>query len=45
MAIDDIRYLLDDEARGYKSKYERDDEEFDEREMELEDDRHEDQAD
>ena len=33
--IDDIRYLLDDEARGYKSKYERDDEEFDEREMEL----------
>ena len=40
--IDDIRYLLDDEARGYKSKYERDDEEFDEREMEMEEERKED---
>ena len=45
MAIDDIRYLLDDEARGYKSKYEKDEEEFDEREMGMEEDRHEDQAD
>ncbi len=45
MAIDDIRYLLDDEARGYKSKYERDEEEFDEKEMELEHDRHEDERD
>lgn len=42
MAIDDIRYLLDDEARGYKSKYERDEEEFDEREMEMDEKRKED---
>ncbi len=40
--IDDIRYLLDDEARGYKSKYERDEEEFDEREMEMDEKRKED---
>ena len=43
--IDDIRYLLDDDARCYKSRYQRDEEEFDEREMEFDDDRHEDQTD
>lgn len=39
--IDDNRYLLDPEARGYKSKYERDEEKWDEDEQRYEDERHE----